>query len=55
MDELIVKVLVQELSKSQLSDLGEGVYRTVRSSVAHKVDMVIVGASRRKGSTLSFT
>jgi len=51
-DELIVEVHVP---KSQLFDFGEGVYRTVRrSSVVHEVDMVVM-ASRRKGSTLSFT
>jgi len=48
--------LVQKLLKSQLFDFREGVYWTLRrSSVIHKVDMVVVGASRRKGSTLSST
>ena len=53
-DELIVEVLVEELPKRQLLDFGEGIYRTVRkSSVIHKVDMVVMGASRRKGRTHS--
>jgi len=48
-NKLIVEVLVQELSKGQLFETSE------RESIGHKVDMVVVGASRRKGSTLSFT
>jgi len=42
-DELIVEVLVQELSKGQLFETPE---RTVRSSVVHKVDMMVVGVVR---------
>jgi len=49
-DELIVEVHVP---KSQLFDFGEGVYRTVRrSSVVHKVDMVVMG--RRGGRVVLF-
>ena len=51
-DELVVEVLVQELSKGQLFETSEG---SVRSSVVYKVEMVVVGASRRKGSTLFLT
>jgi len=50
-DELIAEVLVQELPKSQLFDSEReyiGPYGGVYS-VVHKVDMVVEGASRRRG------
>ena len=54
--EVIVEVLVQELSKGHLFETSEresigpsGVVWSIR------VDMAVVGASRRKGSTLLFT